>query len=270
MHRRIVLFRLVSSLILTAIISAISLSVAQAAEGRFKVSYKTPPANIAPLVDKLKASGFSEKAADFVSGALKLPQDVPTVFETCGVENAFYHPQQKRITFCYELLGTFAAIVGTDKSLTEEEVETVMLGSTLFFLLHEIGHALVDVLNIPITGREEDAVDDLAGLILIEADGYEELLGAAYSFDVLAQHVEASGQNLAFWDEHSLNAQRAYTLTCLVFGSQPDSYTDLVGPNVLPVKRAERCPNEYRQKSSAWERLLATHMKADAHSGVAR
>lgn len=42
------------------------------------------------------------------------------------------------------------------------------------FFYHEVGHALVDVLELPITGKEEDAVDQLSTYVLVEdADGGE-------------------------------------------------------------------------------------------------
>ena len=39
-----------------------------------------------------------------------------------------------------------------------------MLGSGAFLLQHETGHALVHLLDLPFTGREEVAVDDLAAV----------------------------------------------------------------------------------------------------------
>lgn len=42
-----------------------------------------------------------------------------------------------------------------------------MLGQFEFVLLHEVGHAFVHVMNIPMVGKEEDAVDTLATIIAI-------------------------------------------------------------------------------------------------------
>ena len=50
----------------------------------------------------------------------------------------------------------------------ESLVEFVM-GNMLFVLLHELGHATVQELRIPVLGREEDAADDFAILRLLKA-----------------------------------------------------------------------------------------------------
>ena len=77
----------------------------------------------------------------------------------------------------------------------------------------------------------------------------------------MAEEYETGrSEDLAFWDEHSLNGQRVYSITCLIYGSDPDSFAELVGEDGLPAERAARCPGEYKQKSRAWDRLLAPHL----------
>ena len=68
-------------------------------------------------------------------------------------------------------------------------------------------------------------------------------------------------QELPFWDEHSLDAQRVYNIACLIYGSDPEVYNDLVGDDGLPSDRAERCPDEFAQKVKSWEKLLANYTK---------
>jgi len=235
-----------------------------AAVGRFNVTFVQPPAELQELAAMIKEPGIIEAAAGFVNSMLRLPRDVPVVFDTCNVPNAFYDPKASRIVFCYEFLALFDNVLAGGTDLSPQEVDDAIVGSTLFFVFHEMGHALVHVLDLPITGREEDAVDDLAGLILIEVDGHEDLLSAADSFALLAAGLEASGTQLAFWDEHSLNAQRAYALTCMVFGTNPEAYAHLVHPETLPEARARRCPSEFRQKTKAWERLLDPYLTDEA------
>lgn len=241
---------------LAAALLALLMSGSLLAQGRFAVTYNEPPAQFREVVDVVVGAGVVEEATQFVNSALRLPRVVPVIFDSCGVPNAFYDPEARRIVFCYEFLALFDQMFAQDPEFTAEELDEAILGSTLFFLLHEMGHALVHILDLPITGREEDAVDDLAALILIEADAREDLISAAYSFDLLAAHLEASGAELAFWDEHSLSAQRAYALTCMVYGSDPEVFGDLVSPDILPEARAVRCPREFGQKSESWDRLL--------------
>jgi hypothetical protein len=46
-----------------------------------------------------------------------------------------------------------------------------------------------------------------------------------------------------------------------VYGSDPEMFDVLVSPGLLPMRRADRCPQEYEQKSRAWNILLAPYAK---------
>ena len=48
-----------------------------------------------------------------------------------------------------------------------EEADLFVLGNTVFILYHELGHALIDQLGLPVLGREEDAADNLASIMMI-------------------------------------------------------------------------------------------------------
>lgn len=74
--------------------------------------------------------------------------------------------------------------------------------------------------RLPAVGREEDAADQLAALILIKSgdDGVGVAALGAQLFRVLA----LSGEKTPFFDEHSLYAQRYYNVMCLVYGSNPE------------------------------------------------
>ncbi len=98
----------------------------------------------------------------------------------------------------------------------------------MFILFHELGHGLVNLFDIPITGREEDAVDQFSALLLLETDpegmteigtglGVYALFGAEF-FNAFALGPDELSKNV-FADEHSLGQQRYYDLMCLVVGS---------------------------------------------------
>ncbi|HYI71139.1 MAG TPA: DUF4344 domain-containing metallopeptidase, partial [Skermanella sp.] len=48
-----------------------------------------------------------------------------------------------------------------------EEADLFVLGNTVFILYHELGHALIDQLGLPVLGHEEDAADNLASIMMI-------------------------------------------------------------------------------------------------------
>ena len=94
---------------------------------------------------------------------IRVPDRVEVVVEECGVPNAFYIPDYQRIAICYE----FLIQLYQDLQGNEQMVD----GTFWFVAYHELGHALTHVLNLPITGREEDAADQLAALMLLEMGG---------------------------------------------------------------------------------------------------
>jgi hypothetical protein len=200
-----------------------------------------------------------EEAAAELNKAFSLPHDIFIGFDSCDEANAFYDPERKQVTVCYELVeDIYEAFKGDYK--TDEELDEVVSNATTFIFFHEVGHALVDAYDLPITGREEDAVDQLSVLVL--ADGTEEgdktVLDAARSF---AGETQAELDELAFADEHSFDRQRFYNIICLLYGQNGQKFASLVEEGTLPEGRAERCADEYARADKAWDVLLAPYVK---------
>jgi hypothetical protein len=126
-----------------------------------------------------------------------------------------------------------------------------------------LGHGLVDAWKIPITGREEDAVDQLSTLVLIEAtqDGEQMALDGALTFKLYADL--AKGEKI-YWDEHSLDEQRFFDNICLVYGHDEEKYSYLVTNGTLPEERSVYCGEDYDKLSHAWRQLLAPYLKVPA------
>src|SRR5690606_40813218 len=73
--------------------------------------------------------------------------------------------------------------------------------------------------------------------------------------------VDDTGFSLsAYADAHSLNLQRYLNLQCLLYGSDPERFADIVARGDLPESRARTCPAEASRASSAWMRLLLPHL----------
>ncbi|HKV12984.1 MAG TPA: DUF4344 domain-containing metallopeptidase [Thermoanaerobaculia bacterium] len=239
--------------------------------GDFKVVYsavKDP--DYKELQQIFKDTALFEETVKALNETLALPADVTVTLRECGEINAFYEPDSRRISMCYELVGAFTEMFLADAE-TEEEAEAAgvsVAGATLFIFFHEAGHALIDLYDLPITGKEEDAVDQLATLILLEAgeDGENAALDGASSF-LTEEEEEAEGdeeaglEELAFWDEHSLDEQRFYNIICWIYGKNPEGFAYLVEDETLPEGRAGSCPGEYERMSKAWDTLLEPYVK---------
>ena len=135
-----------------------------------------------------------------------------------------------------------------------EDATIAAASSVQFTLLHEIGHALVDVLELPITGLEETAVDQFAAVALVELlDDPIAVLEASDLFDWVSYVPEEAD----FYDEHALDQQRFFELRCLVYGTDPDEYADELDGLDLDEGRAELCIDNLARVFDAWGELLA-------------
>ncbi len=230
-------------------------------KGDFKVAPREPDADMTAdeRKDYEEELQSLRETADALNKAFSLPHDIFIGFDSCEEANAFYDPAQKTVTVCYELAEDLYETFKKDYK-TDAQVEEAVTNATTFVFYHELGHALVDAYDLPITGREEDAVDQLSVLLL--ADGTEEgermVLDAAVSF---SKQANAELDELAFADEHSLDQQRYYNIVCLLYGQDEEKFASLVKDGTLPESRAERCSDEFARVDKAWDALLAPYAK---------
>lgn len=233
---------------------------AQADSGRFVVL--APQVQSAEWRDEARemhGTGALQDMAAALNSIFVLPRDIGLRYAECGEANAYYDPEEREISMCLELMQSMAETLHGQFE-DEDSTAEALAGAYLAVVLHEAGHALVDVLEIPVTGREEDAVDQLSAWMLIEADDAGSVLGAAASY--YSEDEESAGDD-EFADEHSLNRQRYFNLVCWAYGSDPDNSQELIDVWGLPEARAERCPEEYAQLDRSWTRLLGEHLRED-------
>lgn len=209
------------------------------------------------LSQRVKQYGALEEIAAALHQRYSLPRPVEIRFDTCGLVNAYYDPNNTDITFCYELLELLADLFVADGQWTEPQRADVF-GAVQFVMMHEVGHALVDVLDLPITGREEDVADQLAVYVLIRG-GDKGAQAAAAGVRALQPLSGTSFDSTDFADEHSLGPVRLYNVMCWIYGSDPVKYSQLVDGGSLPEDRAVRCAGEWDRMAKAWQRLLAPY-----------
>lgn len=234
-------------------------------KGNFKVVYgDTKNSNYLKIQNNLKQTQFFEKKSNELNSKLNLPSDIVVNVTQCNVINAFYDRNTDTIIICYEmyeyLSKLYSSIYDDDKTILGS-----IDGAMEFFFLHELGHALIDVYDIPITGMEEDAVDQLATIILLQKgnDGVSAIAAAAGFFG--AQGLAVSDiSELAFADEHSLDLQRFYNILCFAYGSDKNEYKILIDLKLLPTERSTQCSDEYLKISKSWNILLAPYEKSSS------
>lgn len=133
---------------------------------------------------------------------------------------------------------------------TQAYVENNLLG--IFY--HEFGHALIDILELPIFGQEEDAADVLSVFLLSEFYEEEAAVQLAYdtAFGFLGEADRTDAEDIPFWDVHGPDIQRYYNLVCIFYGANPDEREDVAQDLGLPEERADYCPDEFDQAAHSW------------------
>lgn len=239
---------------------AVSTSSAQAAEAnekKGKFVYVMDPAKKPELkpYEALFTPG-SRMEAVVKAMTFVLPRDVPVVARECNRVNASYYPDKHAIAVCYELAQAFHQKFLQLTNGDDDKASNLALDALTFTVLHEMGHALVGELGLGVTGGEEDAVDDLAALILIES----KMSNAAISGPVALMQL-TKNQPPAYFDEHSISEQRLGNVLCMVYGSDPKSNGQVLerAPELKP--RAPKCPKEYSQKDKFWSQALAPYAR---------
>jgi hypothetical protein len=235
---------------------------AQAAPpNRVKVSY-VPPKNPEhqAIYEQLKAVRFLERLQQFLT-PFRLPRALLVKMEGCdGDANAFY--EKNVITVCYEY---------SQQLWNTKPAETTAggvapidaVGGPLFdTCLHEFGHALFDMLRVPVFGREEDAADQVSGYIMLHLGKVEArrlIGGVVYAY---ATEAQAAGPltMTQFANVHGTPAQRLYNVLCIAYGADKQLFGDVVEKGWLPKERAEDCEDEYKQIAYAYEKMIGPHV----------
>ena len=123
---------------------------------------------------------------------------------------------------------------------------------------HELGHALIDIMKLPIFGQEEDAADVLSAVLI--HDLFDEKtavrIANATATGFLGDQDINSNDDVAFWDVHGPDKQRYYTFVCLFVGANMAERQDLARKLELPSARMDTCEEEFRQAHNSWGSVI--------------
>jgi hypothetical protein len=234
-------------------------SIADPASARIRVEYAPPdnPEHQA-LYDLVRQRRALERLAEIFQ-PFQLPMEVTLKTLGCnGVANAFY--LRPEVKLCYEYLDEIEKTMPAETTDTGITPTDAVLGQLFYVVAHEMGHAVFDLLDVPLFGRPEDAADQFAAYMMLQfgKDDARRLIGgAAYSYSSVVRKPEHSVPLEAFSSAHGAPAQRFFNLLCMAYGADPKLFGDVVEKGYLPQKRAPFCGGEYREVAFAFQQLIA-------------
>jgi len=242
-----------------------SAMAADAQPNRIRVEY-VPPTNPAhqPLYDLLKQHQTLEKLQEVFS-PFRLPIDLTLRTVGCnGVSNAWYH--RPDVNVCYEYLNEIYQTMPKETTSGGITPHDAVLGQTFYVFGHEMGHAMFDVLRVPIFGDAENAADHFSAYMMLQfgkVRAKDLITGAAYSYKKYVQGSQVSAPLAAFSDIHDAPAQRFYNMLCLAYGADPVLFAEFVEKDTieyLPKGRAHNCKREYEQVTFAFNGSIRPHI----------
>ena len=146
-----------------------------------------------------------------------------------------------------------ATVVWAQTDNAEDRFVESNLNSVFY---HELGHAVIDLMQLPIFGQEEDAADVLSVLMiheLLEEDAAKIVVyDAAFGFQTEAE----ARDGMYFWDAHGLDEQRYYNLVYLFYCGSVDAREELADDLGLPEEQKDSCEDEFQLASDSWGSVL--------------
>jgi hypothetical protein len=221
------------------------------------------------LYERVKKRAVLEEISEFLS-PLKLKQKL--IFETtsCGTVNAFYDHADQTVHLCYEMLDWIENVAAASPDKLKQTPDApqrgllpgvtraeAIVGAIGGVALHETGHAVFDIQEIPRLGREEDAADMVAGFVMLQFGSdvarvmIKGMFNVTYNWQAESPNISVA----ALADTHSLALQRGFAILCLAYGKEPETFKDLAQA-WLPPARQPSCAREYRQAENAFRKTI--------------
>lgn len=165
------------------------------------------------------------------------------------------------------------AALATGPVQAQDEARAAFVNDNLLAVFyHELGHALIDVLDLPVLGQEEDAADALSTILIDriweEESAVEMAYHTAMAYALYADRAETEGEEPAWHDVHAADLQRFYTHVCLFYGANPEGRADLAEEMGLPADRAETCEEEFDLAAWSWGNVLDGLQDSDFARGL--
>lgn len=248
---------------------AIILSVSVSAVGASNFDYRyerSADAHLQKAIDLFESKETLQKMVSTFDRNVRLPHAVTLVLRSCGEANAFYDKNKNEIIGCIELFD----MIGDRYSSAlrarygKENVVKIVAYSVIFAMLHELGHAIIDQLDVPVLGREEDAADRIATYLFLQGNSESQEIVFTGAI-VLMESFSLPFTRVHLADAHEQAEQRQSNIACLAFGANPSQFSRYVGTDILPYARASGCGAEYEKLKASLHKTMGRNVRLDGY-----
>ncbi|MEM7617831.1 MAG: DUF4344 domain-containing metallopeptidase [Pseudomonadota bacterium] len=217
----------------------------------------------AEILKAIKAEGFIQVIKNELSRDVSLSEPIIVDFMQLKDpdEGPYYDPEEKKIVIPYHFWTYVYDELNQDAQgeMATDELNILTGDIIIHMLYHEIAHALIDVKELAITGREEDAADELAVLMILDhfEKGTYIALTAADFFELEGSYQdEITDEDL--FGEHALDDQRFFNILCLVYGYGDAEAKEIMTELEVDEERLGICEEDFDKRRTAWDKLLGT------------
>jgi hypothetical protein len=199
----------------------------------------------------------------------RIPVDLVVKTVGCdGVSNAWYQREGKQptVSVCYEYLHEIAQSMPDQAAMLT--MADAICGQLFFAVAHELGHAMFDIFDVPVFGRQEDAADQFATFIMLQFGGdraYRLITGAAYAYHMyikdLKEKPKVTLPLAVFSSDHGTPEERYFNLVCTAYGY--DAKLFAAAMEKLPPSRSRNCKFEYDDLKFAFREVFDPHLDLD-------
>ena len=193
---------------------------------------------------------FAERLNRWVN----LPRPVTLRMMECPTSDVRWVPAEQVVEVCYRMAIRVFSLMGPADSTAR------VAGPAIEFLLfHGVAHAIVDELDLPAPAGEEQAVDELAALLLIHTGPrFGSLLVEGVT---TLQRVDPRWAEWEFAAAHGRTPERCQTIACIAYGANPQVFGVYREMGLVPAARAGSCGAAYRRVAAgALGRRLERYM----------
>jgi hypothetical protein len=219
-----------------------------------------PSTKFASVRDMLQRHKVLEKAQRFMS-PLRLPRTLTIRSAECGAPSLPYDADKGIITICYEAIASMQDLAKGSAS-DPDKLAAVVAGGVIEEALHRMALAILQVFDVPVWGKEDDAADLLGAFLMLQFDERTARVAILGAGSLFLTKTSSIGK-VDYASDVSPPAQRFYNFLCIAFGGDTLAFGAVVEQGFLPKDRAGRCKGEYDAIRKAFDLRLMPFVDPD-------